>query len=133
MTMPLSRSAGQHLHQPAGRPTLSMPRLRWRRYRHWSRAARVEAAPRRDVMTFLAERAGHRELPDDWRPAADRLADQLRATADALAGRPLDGPYDDSCGCTTANGSGARSGCGAGCSCGTVAGDERGIAITSRV
>jgi MerR family copper efflux transcriptional regulator len=49
------------------------------------------------------------------------FADQLRATADALAGRPLDGPCDDSCGCTTTNGSEASSGCGAGCSCGTAA------------
>ena len=31
------------------------------------------------------------------------FADQLRATADALTGRPLDGPCDDSCGCTTNN------------------------------
>ena len=43
------------------------------------------------------------------------FADQLRATADALAGRPLDGPCADSCGCTTTS-AGDDAGCGG---CGT--------------
>jgi MerR family transcriptional regulator, copper efflux regulator len=54
------------------------------------------------------------------------FADQLRSTAAALAGRPLDGPCDDSCGCTTATGSGATTGsatgatgCGTTCGCGS--------------
>jgi len=49
------------------------------------------------------------------------FADQLRATADALAGRPLDGPCDDSCGCTTVSAEkvgGGGCGCGCGCGCG---------------
>lgn len=52
------------------------------------------------------------------------FADQLRATADMLAGRPLDGPCDDSCGCTTSSGpqhsepdTTTSRGCGAGCGC----------------
>lgn len=52
------------------------------------------------------------------------FADQLRATADALTGRPLDGPCDDSCGCTTSNtpqdsesDTTTSRGCGAGCGC----------------
>lgn len=47
------------------------------------------------------------------------FADQLRATADALAGRPLDGPCDDSCGCTTVSAEKVGGGgCGCGCGCG---------------
>jgi DNA-binding transcriptional MerR regulator len=41
------------------------------------------------------------------------FAGQLRATAAALAGRPLDGPCDDSCGCTSDVADGGTSGgCG---------------------
>ena len=50
------------------------------------------------------------------------LADQLRATAAALAARPLDGPCDDTCGCTGSDES-TSDGCGSGCAC--VPGDER--------
>lgn len=67
------------------------------------------------------------------------FADQLRATADALAGRPLDGPCDDSCGCTTINmqqrnepdtsTTGSGTGCGAGCGC---ADDDQGFVPLSR-
>jgi len=59
------------------------------------------------VETHLAEQAA--------------FAHQLRVTADALAGRPLDGPCDDSCGCTTTTTSAAGGDCGAGCACGDVA------------
>lgn len=51
------------------------------------------------------------------------FADQLRATAETLAGRPLDGPCDDSCGCTTTStpdtteAGTTSSGRGAACSC----------------
>jgi DNA-binding transcriptional MerR regulator len=49
------------------------------------------------------------------------FADQLRATAATLAARPLDGPCDDSCGCTTAVADGGTGGgCGAGCGCGAA-------------
>lgn len=56
------------------------------------------------------------------------FAAQLRATAANLAGRPVDGPCDDTCGCTravpaddaAAEPAGA-SGCGADCGCGTSA------------
>ncbi len=56
------------------------------------------------------------------------FADQLRATAAALAGRPLDGPCDDTCGCTGGTGS-TGDGCGSGCGCGS--GDE-GVALGRR-
>lgn len=46
------------------------------------------------------------------------FAAQLRATVDALAGRPLDGPCDDSCGCTTTSAGEFGGGCGTGCGCG---------------
>ena len=52
------------------------------------------------------------------------FANQLRATARTLAGRPLDGPCGDSCGCTTSAEPGPRtpdttsSGCEVGCGCG---------------
>ena len=55
------------------------------------------------------------------------FAAQLRATATNLAGRPVDGPCDDSCGCTSAVTVGddpapvQASGCGADCDCGTSA------------
>ena len=39
------------------------------------------------------------------------LATQLRATAAALAARPVDGPCDDSCGCTAATPGAGGSGC----------------------
>jgi DNA-binding transcriptional MerR regulator len=52
------------------------------------------------------------------------FADQLRATAAALAARPLDGPCDDTCGCTDTAVAEQSSGdgCGSGCGCGS--GDE---------
>ena len=56
------------------------------------------------------------------------LAAQLRATAANLAGRPVDGPCDDTCGCTRAVPadddpvSVEASGCGADCGCGTRVG-----------
>jgi DNA-binding transcriptional MerR regulator len=46
------------------------------------------------------------------------FATQLRATADALAGRPLDGPCDDTCGCTTTSAGDVGGGCGTGCGAG---------------
>lgn len=54
---------------------------------------------KRRLRALVHEKAAavHRHLAEQ---AA--FADQLRATADALAGRPVDGPCDDSCGCTTA-------------------------------
>ena len=47
------------------------------------------------------------------------LAAQLRATAAGLAGRSVDGPCDDSCGCTTAPGDthDIAGGCGDDCGC----------------
>lgn len=46
------------------------------------------------------------------------FADQLRATAVALATRPLDGPCDDSCGCTTMTHTAVSgAGCGSACGC----------------
>lgn len=45
------------------------------------------------------------------------FAGQLRATAAALATRPLDGPCDDSCGCTTSAEASLTDGCGAECWC----------------
>jgi MerR family transcriptional regulator, copper efflux regulator len=50
------------------------------------------------------------------------FADQLRATAAALATRPLDGPCDDSCGCTTKADTAVQpnAGCGVTCGCGTT-------------
>ncbi|MGH3477033.1 MAG: MerR family transcriptional regulator [Acidimicrobiales bacterium] len=61
-----------------------------------------------EVETHLADQAA--------------FADQLRATAAALAGRPLDGPCDDSCGCTatTASQEATSRGCGTDCGCGTA-------------
>lgn len=56
------------------------------------------------------------------------FAHQLRATARTLVGRPLDGPCDDSCGCTTTSTPDTgqpgttSNGCGAGCGC---AGSDR--------
>jgi DNA-binding transcriptional MerR regulator len=56
------------------------------------------------------------------------LAAQLRATAANLAGRPVDGPCDDRCGCTSAVTAEdvavpvEASECGTGCGCGTSAG-----------
>jgi DNA-binding transcriptional MerR regulator len=55
------------------------------------------------------------------------LAAQLRATAANLDGRPVDGPCDDRCGCTSAVTADdvpapvEASGCGADCGCGTAA------------
>ena len=48
------------------------------------------------------------------------FADQLRTTATALAGRPLGGPCDDTCGCTAATASDevTSGGCGSACGCG---------------
>jgi MerR family transcriptional regulator, copper efflux regulator len=55
------------------------------------------------------------------------FADQLRATASALAARPLDGPCDDTCGCTdTTVVELTGAGCGSGCACGP--GDD-GVAL----
>lgn len=50
------------------------------------------------------------------------FADQLRATAAALATRPLDGPCDDSCGCTTTADTAAQPSapCGTACGCGNT-------------
>jgi MerR family copper efflux transcriptional regulator len=63
------------------------------------------------------------------------FADQLRATADALSGRPLDGPCNDSCGCTTSDRpqqsgpetTSSGTGCAAGCGCAT---DDRAVGPT---
>jgi MerR family transcriptional regulator, copper efflux regulator len=56
------------------------------------------------------------------------FADQLRATATALAGRPLDGPCDDTCGCTgVAESTGV--GCSPGCACGP---GNKGVALGRR-
>lgn len=55
------------------------------------------------------------------------LAAQLRATAANLAGRPVDGPCDDSCGCASAvtvdedSAPAEASGCGTDCGCGSSA------------
>jgi DNA-binding transcriptional MerR regulator len=56
------------------------------------------------------------------------FAGQLRATAAALAARPLDGPCDDSCGCTGVAES-TGDGCGSGCACGTL---DEGVALGRR-
>ena len=56
------------------------------------------------------------------------FADQLRATAAALAARPLDGPCDDTCGCIGVAESSAD-GCGSACGCGP--GDD-GVALGRR-
>lgn len=66
------------------------------------------------------------------------FADQLRATVDALTGRPLDGPCDDSCGCTTTitpqhsepdAATTGNSACGAGCGC---TGDDQVVSFGRR-
>jgi DNA-binding transcriptional MerR regulator len=50
------------------------------------------------------------------------FAEQLRATADALSTRPVDGPCDDSCGCTTTTDAAAKPSarCATACGCGTT-------------
>lgn len=61
------------------------------------------------------------------------FADQLRATADGLAVRPLDGPCDDSCGCTTTRvEDGSGDGCGTGCGCSADASPSAVVAFGSK-
>lgn len=60
------------------------------------------------------------------------FADQLRAAAAALAGRPLDGPCDDSCGCTATTSAEkvTNGGCGSVCGCGA---EDQGVPLGRRV
>lgn len=70
-----------------------------------------------EIETHLAEQAA--------------FYDQLRATAQSLDGRPLDGPCDDSCGCITTGQSGPTvTGCDAACGCADT--DELVVAFSRR-
>lgn len=59
------------------------------------------------------------------------FADQLRATAAALATRPLDGPCDDTCGCTDATVADqtVSASCGSACACATA---DEGVPLSRR-